>query len=69
MKLKKKKEAQSMDILVLFGRGTKIPLGGDTERKSGLEADGQSIKKLPHLGFYPIYSYQTQTLWMPTSVC
>jgi hypothetical protein len=64
MKLKKK-EDQSVDTLVLFGKGIKIPMGGDTETNFGPEPEGKAI--LP--GIHPIYSYQTQTLsWMPTSV-
>jgi hypothetical protein len=43
-------------------------MGGDT--KCGAETEGKAIQRLPHLGIYPIYSHQTQTLlWIPTSVC
>jgi hypothetical protein len=42
MKLKKK-EDQSMDILVLLIRGNNIPMGGDTGTKCGAETDGKTI--------------------------
>ena len=42
MKLKKK-EDHSMDPLVLFRRGIKIPMGGDTEGKFGAETEGKAI--------------------------
>ena len=61
MKLKKK-EDQTVDTLVLLRRGNKIPMGGDTETQCGTETEGKAIQRLPHLGIYPIYSYQTQTL-------
>ena len=67
MKLKKK-EDQSVDTLALLRRGDKIFMGGDTETKCGTETEEKAIQRLPYLGIYPIYSYQTQTLsWMPTS--
>jgi hypothetical protein len=69
MKLKKKEE-QSVDLLVLLRRGNKIPLGGDTETKYKAEIEGTAIQRLSCLGIHPIYSFQTQTLlWMPTSPC
>jgi hypothetical protein len=61
MKLKKK-EDQTVDTAVLLRRGNKIPMGGDTETQCGTETEGKAIQRLPHLGIYPIYSYQTQTL-------
>jgi hypothetical protein len=61
MKLKKK-EDQSVDTLVLLRRGNKIPMGGVTETKCGAEIEGMTIQRLPHLGFHPIHSHQTQTL-------
>ena len=61
MKLKKK-EDQSVDTLVLLKRGSKVPLGGDTETKHGSETEGKTMQRLPHLGIHPIYSYQNQTL-------
>ena len=65
MKLKKK-EDQSVDTLVLLRRGNKIPMGEDT--KCGAETEGKDIQRLSHLGIYPIYSHQTQTLlWIPIS--
>ena len=67
MKLKKN-EDQSVDTSVLFRRGIKIPMGGDTETKCGAETERKAIQRLPHLGIYSMYSHQTQTLlWMPTS--
>ena len=42
MKLKKK-EDQSIDISVLFRRGNKIPMGGDTETKCGAETEGKAV--------------------------
>jgi hypothetical protein len=69
MKLKKK-ENQSVGVLVLLRRRNKIPMGGDTETKCGAEAEGKAIQRLPHMGIHPIYSQQTQTLlWMPTNAC
>jgi hypothetical protein len=32
-----------VDILILFRRGIKIPMGGDTETKYGGEREGKSI--------------------------
>jgi hypothetical protein len=61
MKLKKK-EDQSMDTMVLLTWGNKIPMGGDTETKYVTEAERKTIQRLAHLGIYPIYSHQTQTL-------
>ena len=58
----KKKEEQSMDTLVLFRKGSKIPTEGDTETKCGAEFEGKTIQRLPHLGIHPIYSYKTQKL-------
>jgi hypothetical protein len=43
MKLKKK-EDHSMDPLVLFRRGIKIPMGGDTETMFGAETEGKAIQ-------------------------
>jgi hypothetical protein len=63
MKLKKM-EDQSVDTSILLRRGNKIPMEGVTE------TEGMTIQRLPHLGIYPIYNHQAQTLlWMPTSVC
>jgi hypothetical protein len=66
----KKTEDQSVGSLGPLRRRIKIPMGGDTEGKSGAETERKAIQGLPYLGNHPIYSYQTQTLfWMPTSVC
>ena len=61
MKLKKK-ENQSVDILILFRRGNKIPMEGVTETKFGAETEGMTIQRLPHLGIHLINNHQTQTL-------
>jgi hypothetical protein len=68
MKLKKR-EDQTMDISILLIRGNKIPMEGDTETKCGVNTEGMTIQRLPHLGIHPICNHQTQTLlWMPTSM-
>jgi hypothetical protein len=67
--MKHKKEDQSVDTLVLLGRGNKIPIGGVTDTKCGAETEGKAIQRLPHLGIH-LTCHQTQTLlWMPTSAC
>ena len=69
MKLKKK-EDQRVDTSILLRRGIKIPMGGDTETKCGAQNEEKAMQIVPHLGNYPIYRYQIQTLlWMPTSAC
>ena len=41
---------------------------GVTETKCEAETEEMTIQKLPHLGIYPIYNHQTQTLlWMSES--
>jgi hypothetical protein len=68
--MKLKKENQSVDSSVLLRRGSKIPMGGDTETKCGPETEGKTIQRLPHLGIHLIYSHQTLTLLqMPTNAC
>jgi hypothetical protein len=59
----KKKEDQSADTSILLRRGNKIPMEGATETKHGAETEGMTIQKLPHLGIYPIYNHQIQTLF------
>jgi hypothetical protein len=67
MKLKKK-EDQSVGVLVLLRKGNKILTGTNTETKFGAESEEMAIQRLPYLGIHPIYSHQTQTLlWMPIS--
>jgi hypothetical protein len=56
MKLRKK-EAQSVDTLILLRRGNKIPMKGITETKFGAETEGTTIQKLPHLGIQPINNH------------
>jgi hypothetical protein len=61
MKLKKK-EDQSVDILILLRRGNIITMEEVTETKCGAETKGMTIQRLPYLGIYPINKHQTQTL-------
>jgi hypothetical protein len=61
MKLKKK-EDQSVDTLIHYRRGNKIPMEGVTETKFGAEPEGMTIQRLPHLGIHTINNHQTQTL-------
>jgi hypothetical protein len=69
MKLKTK-EDQSVDTLILFRRGNKIPTEGATETKYEAETEGMTIQRLPHLGIHPINNHQNQTLlWMLTRAC
>jgi hypothetical protein len=57
-----------VDTSVLFIRGNKLTMEGVT--KWGAESKGMTIRRLPHLRIYPIYSHQTQTLlWMPPKAC
>ena len=66
----KKEKEESMDTLVLFRRGDKMPTKGDIKTKCGAKPEGKTIQRLPHLGIHPIYNYKTQTLLlMPTSTC
>ena len=58
----KKKEDQSVDTLILLRRGNKIPMEGVTETKFGAETEERTIRRLPHLGIYPINNHQIQTL-------
>ena len=61
MKLEKK-EDQSVNSLLLLRMGNKIPMEGFTETKFRAEKEKRNIQRLPHLGIYPIYNHQTQTL-------
>jgi hypothetical protein len=40
----KKKENQSVDTLVLLRKGNKIPMGGGTETKCGVETEAKAIR-------------------------
>jgi hypothetical protein len=63
-----KKEDQSVDTSILLRRGNKITMEGVTETKCGVETEGRTIQRLPHLGVHPTDNHQTQTLlWMPAS--
>ena len=65
MKLKKK-EDQSVNILLLFRMGNKLPMEGVTETKFRAETEGRTIQRL----FHPINSHQTQTpLHTPAKFC
>jgi hypothetical protein len=69
MKLKKK-EDQSVDTLFLLRKGNKIPMGGVTEKKCGVEPERKAIQRLPYLEIYHTYNHQTQKLlYMPRSAC
>jgi hypothetical protein len=39
------------------------------EIKSRAETEGKAIQRFSHLGIYPIYSYQTQTLIVDAKKC
>jgi hypothetical protein len=43
---------------------------GNMETNSGMETEGKTIQRLPHLGIHPIYRHQTQTLLLkPRIAC
>jgi hypothetical protein len=52
-----------MWILCFFLEWGKIPMEGVTETKFRAERVEKTIQSLPHLGIYPIYNHQTQTVW------
>jgi hypothetical protein len=58
-----------VDTSVLLRRGNKIPMGGDTETKCGVETEGKAIQRLPHLGVHPIYSHHTWILIVNAGTC
>jgi hypothetical protein len=59
-----------MDASVLLRRGNKTLTGGNIEWKCGAETKGKAIQRLPHMGFNPIYSHQTQMLLeVPGNAC
>jgi hypothetical protein len=51
-----KKEDQSLDNLILLGRGNKIPTEGVTETKYGAETERMTIQRLAHLGIHLRYA-------------
>jgi hypothetical protein len=55
MKLKMKEDL-SVDTLVLLKRGNKIPMERVTE--CGVETEGVTIQRLPHLEIHPINNHQ-----------
>jgi hypothetical protein len=66
----KKKEDQSVDTSILLRRENKILMEEGIDTKCGLETEGMTIQRLPHLGIHPINNHQTQKLlWMPTRAC
>jgi hypothetical protein len=40
-----------------------MPMGGVTGTRYGVETEGMTIQRLPHLGIHPIYTQQIQTLF------
>jgi hypothetical protein len=68
--MKLKKEDQCVDTMILLRRRNIILVKGVIQTKFGAETEGMTIQRLSHLGIYPIYNHQTQTLlWMPTRAC
>jgi hypothetical protein len=61
MKLKKM-EDQSVNTLILFRMGNKVPMEQVTETKCGAETGGMTIQRLFHLGIHPINNHQIHTL-------
>jgi hypothetical protein len=59
MKLKKKKEDQSVGTSILLGMGNKICMEGVAETKFRAEPEGTTIQRLPDLGIHPINNHQT----------
>jgi hypothetical protein len=50
--------------------GNKILTGGNMETNCVAGTEGKAVHRLPHLGIYPIYIHQTQTLLqMQGSAC
>ena len=39
------------------------PISNKYRDNCGAETEGKAIQRLPHLGIYPIYRHQTQTVW------
>jgi hypothetical protein len=69
MKLKKK-EDQSVGVLVLLRNGNKILMGVNMVTKCRAKTEGRDIQRLSHLGIYPRYSHHTTTLlWMLRNAC
>jgi hypothetical protein len=59
-----KKGDQRVDTLFLVRRAKTVPMGGDTETKCGAETVREAIQRLPYQEIHPIYSYQTQALFL-----
>jgi hypothetical protein len=53
--MKLKKEDQSVDTSILLRRGNKIPMERVT--KFGVESEGRTSQRLPHLGIHPINNH------------
>jgi hypothetical protein len=63
----KRKEDQNVGA---SKKGEQILTGANMETKCGVETEGKTIQRFPHLGIHPIYSHKTHTLFqMPTSAC
>jgi hypothetical protein len=61
---------QNVDTSILLRRVKKIPMEEVTETKYGVETEGVTIQKLPHLRIHHINHHQTQILLqMPTRAC
>jgi hypothetical protein len=59
-----------VDTSFLLRIGNEILMKGVTETKFGAKTKGWTIQRLPHRGFHPIISHQTQTLlYMPERFC
>ena len=59
----------SVDTSILLRRG-KIPMEGVTETKCGAETVREAIQRLPYQEIHPIYSNQTQALFLiPKTDC
>ena len=56
-----------MNTSVLLRMGNKILTGGNT--KCGVDAEGEAIQRLPHLGINPINNQIQTLLPMPARFC
>jgi hypothetical protein len=68
MKLKKK-EDQSVDTSILLRRENKIPMGGITETKCGVETEGRPSSDCPTWGSISYTITKPRLLWMLTIGC
>ena len=56
--MKLKKEDQSVDTLVFFRRGNKMPKEAVTETKCEAGTEGMIIQRLSYLGIHPEKKHQ-----------